>query len=226
MSSHLIIKKIVFCAFMAVACGLNAQTNDSIKKSLETDIPITDTRQRSVAYSIGYHNPIPSGDNFIGNGLEGNGGLNFKFQIYFYKQFFIGGALGASYFTVKNPEITGSYKKSRIAEQYAFVGYEFLPTNDLRIGLTASVVGNARYKNKYSGGAFQSDSARLQSYGFYVTYELSREFMLYIDYAYRVDKTNIAVPATLENTFRKGTFSQIGIGIKFSFVGKDFISLF
>jgi hypothetical protein len=226
MSLHLIIKKAVLCLFIAFAVGLNAQNNEGLKEAIESDVSIPDSKQRNVAYSIGYHNPIPTGDNFIGNGLEGNGGLNFKVQIYVYKQFFVGGSLGASYFDVKDPSILGDYKKTRIAEQFLFLGYEFIPTENFRIGLTASVFGKARYKNQKSDNVYQIDTARLNSYGIYLTYEISREFMIYLDYAFRIDKTRINVPTALEGTFRKGAFSQIGIGLKFSFIGKDFISLF
>lgn len=209
-----------------LSLSVNAQEHNIETQKTEIKDSLEDSKQRYISYSIGYHNPIATGDNFIGNGLEGNGGMNFKLQIYIYKQFFIGGFLGASYFKVKDTKTIGNYERSRIAEQYAFIGYEFVPTKDFRIGVTASVVGNSRYKNKYNSEVHQNDSANLQSYGVYLTYEISREFMLYIDYAYRIDKTKIDVPVALEDTFKKGTFNQIGIGVKFSFIGKELISSF
>lgn len=226
MSLHSVIRTTISSFFIVWSINLTAQIEgNSTQQSSEEKFKETiDAKQRNVAYSLGYHEPIASGDNFIGQGLEGNGGFDFKVQIFVYKQFFVGGSLGASYFDVKDPTITGNYKKSRIAEEYVFLGYEFVLDPDLRIGINASLFGQSDYKNSSGGDVFQKDSANFHSYGFYVTYEISREFMLYVDYAYRVDKTEIQVPAVLEDTFRKGTFHQIGIGLKFSFIGDDLIS--
>ncbi|MCA0131118.1 hypothetical protein [Winogradskyella alexanderae] len=198
---------------------MNSQENFGALKD-----SVLNTKQRYIAYSLGNHNPIETGDNFIGKGLRGKGGFSFKIQIYVYKQFFVGGSLGASYFDVKDQTVVGKYNRTRIAENFLFVGYEFVLTEKFRIGLTASVIGSSRYKNKKSNSIYQVDSANFRGYGFYLTYELAKGFMLYLDYAYRIDKTNIDVPTALETVFDKGTFSQIGIGIKFSFVGKDAIS--
>lgn len=223
---HSTIKHIVFALLVVLSLNVSAQATDEKKLTTKNSDTLTNAKQRYIAYSLGYHNPIVSGDNFIGNGLEGNGGMSFKLQIYIYKQFFIGGSIGSSFFNTKNKAVVGTYNKSRVAEQFAFLGYEYVATNNFRIGVTASVVGNSRYKNTFTNSARQYDSAKLRSYGAYLTYEVSSQFMFYIDYAYRIDKTSINVPLALENTFRKGTFHQIGVGLKFSFKGKDLISSF
>nr|WP_321221497.1 hypothetical protein [uncultured Psychroserpens sp.] len=224
MNLHSAIKSTICFLLVFSAFNLNAQNEAISEETSKSEDTITNSKQRNVAYSIGYHKPMSSGDNFIGKGLEGKGGFDFKIQVYVYKQFFIGGALGASYFRVKDPAIVGNYKKTRIAEEYLFIGYEFVPTQDIRVGVNASVYGQSNYKNSFAEDVYQKDSARLNSYGFYVTYEISNQFMIFADYSYRVDKTNIDVPASLEDTFRRGTYNKIGIGIKFSFKGKDLIN--
>ena len=223
---HSTIKYIFFALLAVLSLNLFAQTADDKKLTTKNSDTLTDSKQRYIAYSIGYHNPIPSGNNFIGKGLDGAGGFDFKIQLYIYKQFFIGGALGSSYFNVKDARVLGDYKRTRVAQQFLYFGYEFVPTENFRIGLNASIIGNSRYKNIKSNSAYQKDSARLNSYGFYLSFEFTNQVMIYVDYAYRIDKTNINVPLALENTFRRGTYNQIGIGLKFSFKGKDLISSF
>lgn len=189
----------------------------------------SEERQRFFAITVGVHKPFASGDNFMGEGLKGKSGIDFKVQMYIYKHFFIGLASGASYFSVKNQELLGSYRKSRIAENYAYLGYEFLPTDKLRLGLNISIDGDLDYKNtgfSTSDIAEQHDSAKLNRYGLYLHYELAKHFMIYIDYAYNVSKTNIDAPSQLDSFFSKGKYSSVGIGLVFTIGSRDLISRF
>ena len=214
------IKSLVFSLLVVLTVlNVNSQSINQIGED-----SLVDSKQRYIAYSLGYHNPIASGDNFIGKGLRGNGGFRFKIQIYAYKQLFIGGSIGATYFNVKDRAVVGDYNKTRISESYLYLGYEFVVAPEFRIGITSSVLGSSRYKNKKSSGIYQNDTAHLRNYGMYLTYEVTKGLMLYLDYAYRVDKTNIDVPTALRDDFDKGTFSQLGIGLKYSFTGKDMVS--
>lgn len=189
----------------------------------------SEERQRFFAIMVGGHKPFTSGDNFMGEGLDGKSGIDFKVQMYIYKHFFIGLATGASYFDVKNQELLGSYRKSRIAENYAYLGYEFLPTEKLRLGINIAFEGSLDYKNtgfSTSDIAEQHDSAKLNRYGLYLNYELARHFMIYIDYAYNVSKTNIDVPSQLDDFFSKGKYHSIGVGLVFTIGSRDLISRF
>ncbi|MGV6831915.1 MAG: hypothetical protein ACWA5P_10220 [bacterium] len=218
MNLLLIIRKGIFFILSILGSFSFAQENNVDSDSLSTK------KSRYISYALGYNNPIPTGDNFIGQGLQGNGGFNFKVQIFVYKEFFVGASLGASYFNVSDQTVVGNYNKTRIAEQYLYVGYEFEPISDFHIGLTASVIGSSRYKNTVSESIFQRDSARLMSYGAYFAYEIVDEIQVYLDYNYRIDRTQIDVPNALESTFRRGKFHQIGLGIRCSFIGDNFIT--
>ncbi|MBF8151268.1 hypothetical protein ITJ86_15270 [Winogradskyella sp. F6397] len=218
---------LLLCASVGFAQD-NLNESESQSESSSTFFDSED-RQRFFAMTIGGHKPFTSGDNFMGEGLRGKSGIDFKVQMYVYKHFFIGLATGSSYFDVKNQELLGSYRTSRIAENYVYLGYEFLPAENFRLGLNIAVDGDLNYKNSgfsTSDIAEQHDSARLNRYGLYLHYELAKHFMIYFDYAYNVSKTNIDAPSQLEDFFRKGKYSTIGIGLVFTIGSRDLISRF
>ncbi|WP_179352873.1 hypothetical protein [Winogradskyella vidalii] len=217
----------LLCASVGFAQD-NLNESESQSESSNTFFDSED-RQSFFAITIGGHKPFASGDNFMGEGLSGKSGIDFKVQMYVYKHLFIGLATGASYFDVKNQELLGSYRKSRIAENYIYLGYEFLPAENLRLGLNIAIDGDLNYKNSgfsASDIAEQHDSAKLNRYELYLYYELSKHFMVYLDYGYNVSKTDIRVPSELEDFFRKGKYSTIGIGLVFTIGSRDLISRF
>ena len=217
------------CLYSSIGFTQELAIENEFETTIGSDFFDSEQRQRFFAMTIGGHKPFTSGDNFMGKGLEGKSGIDFKFQMYVYKHFFIGLATGASYFDVKNQELVGSYRKSRIAENYAYFGYEFLPTDKLRLGLNMSIDGDLDYKNtgfSTADIAEQHDSAKLNRYGVYLHYELASHFMIYVDYAYNVSKTNIDVPSQLDDFFGKGKYHSIGVGLVFTIGNRDLISRF
>ncbi|QXP80426.1 MULTISPECIES: outer membrane beta-barrel protein [Winogradskyella] len=208
------------------------------QNTLDADEPATEQRstfynaverQRFFAITVGGHIPFTSGDNFMGEGLEGKSGFDFKVQMYVYKHLFVGLSTGSSYFEVKNQELLGLYKKSRVAYDYVYIGYEFFPADKLRLGVNISIDGNLAYKN-YDFNTLdinhQKDTATLNRYGFYLNYELGKHFMIYLDYGYNVSKTDIEVPSELNDFFGKGNYSTIGLGLAFTIGSRDLISRF
>ena len=217
------------CLFCSVSFAQENVSENESEITSKSSFFNSEGRQRFFAITVGGHKPFTSGDNFMGEGLEGKSGIDFKVQMYIYKHFFIGLATGASYFDVKNQELIGSYRKSRIAENYIYLGYEFLPTEKLRLGLNISIDSDLDYKNtgfSTSDIAEQHDSAKLNRYGVYLHYELANHFMIYLDYSYNVSRTDIEVPSNLESFFRKGTYSTVGLGIVFTIGSRDLVSRF
>lgn len=232
MSLHSVIKRIFIVLVLLLSFESLAQ-EETLEPKDETatkaSIFSSKERQTFITLSHGFNQPISSGDNFIGNGLEGKGGIAFNFQLYVYKQFTIGFAANSNYFEVKDQSVVGNYKKTTINEFFLNVGYEFLPIDKLRFGIVASVYGTARYKNKYysrPNQTYQLDHGYIGSYGFSIKYELNRIVMLYADYAYSTGKTDIDLPNELESVFRKGTYHNIGIGLAFNIGKRDLISRF
>lgn len=229
MTLRLIIKVLIVLFVVSVGHAQEESIESEANTSANNTFFDSEERQRFFAITIGGHKPFTSGDNFMGEGLEGKSGIDFKVQMYVYKHFFIGLATSASYFDVKNQELVGSYRKSRIAENYAYLGYEFLPTDELRLGINVSIDGDVDYKNtgfSTSDISEQHDSGKLNRYGLYLHYELAKHFMVYLDYGYNVIKTNIDVPSQLDDFFSKGKYHSIGIGFVFTIGSRDLISRF
>ncbi|WP_299121733.1 hypothetical protein [uncultured Winogradskyella sp.] len=232
MTFHSITKNLfvlVILLFNVIISAQESTSNDYTEESTKGNFFSSEERQNFFVIMVGGHKPFTSGDNFMGKGLKGKSGIDFRVQMYVYKQFFIGVASGASYLDVKNQELLGNYKKTRISENYFYLGYEFLPAESLRLGVNISIDGDLRYKNtgfSSSDIADQYDSAKLNRYGFYLNYELGRHFMLYLDYGYNISKTNINTPSTVEDFFSKGKYSTIGLGLVFTIGSRDLISRF
>lgn len=224
----------IFCLsiFMVITMTMFSQVRSTQRANANTGISSSNAmeyRQRFGFISVGYHSPITTGDNFMGQGLEGKSGLDFKFQIYVYKQFFLGLYSGVSYFDVKDTSVVGNYKKTTLAENYFYVGYEFLPADRIRLGVLASLFGDARFKNNFfneSANVYQKDRGKHSSFGVYFNYELSSHLMVYIDYAYRTSKTDIRVAPELNDLFERGNYHSIGVGINFALGTGDLISGF
>jgi hypothetical protein len=230
MSLHSVIKTSIISVLFIAVSPLFAQSSSGIRKTNDSGKSgLSEYRQRFGAFSMGYHKPFTNGDNFMGLGLEGRSGLDFKVQVYTYKQIIIGYYFGVSFFDVKNKTILGNYEKSRLSEQFFYIGYEFLPLDKVRLGVTASIVGDANFKNRYypeAENVYQRDHGNLNSYGLYINYEIWRHIMVYFDYSYRTSKTDIAVPSELNALFNKGNYHAFGIGLTYTIGSRDLISRF
>ena len=176
-------------------------------------------RPRLLSLSLDTYMPIPAGDKFVGRGMEGKLSFNFKAQMFVYKQAFFKIGFGQTYFRVIDPSLTGNYKKTTVTNQDLSLGYEFLPINKVRLGLSVGIIGNAEYLNKENRNGrdrgFQNDTAKLNVYELYIDYEVFYFMSLTFNYAYRNDRTNINVPQELQASFDRAQFHNLGIGLKF-----------
>lgn len=176
-------------------------------------------RPRLLSFSLDTYLPIPAGDKFVGQGMEGRLSYNFKAQMFVYKQAFFKIGIGQTYLTVTDPTITGNYQKTTISNQYLSLGYEFLPVENVRLGLSIGVLGNADYNNRENRNGsdrnFQRDTAKLNIYELYIDYEVVYFMAVTFNYAYRNDKTKINVPQELQSSFDRAQFHNVGIGLKF-----------
>ena len=232
MSLHSIIRNIFFGFCLccnAVGFSQEEKQNDLDEdKTEQSSIFSSKERQRYMAFSIGYQSPISSGDNFIGNALNGKSGYDLRFKLFVYKQFFLEYNNSLSYFKVSNKALVGNYRKSRFEGNFLYVGYEFLPLPDFRVGVNAALFGKTKITNSgfNLGEGIQQDSGNLSSYGLYVAYEIHSHVSLYIDYSYRSIKTNIKAPQGLESFFEKGTYNTVGFGVMFIMGKRDLVSRF
>ncbi|MEF3079523.1 hypothetical protein [Winogradskyella poriferorum] len=198
---------------------LNAQ-NDSIsqnKKNSKVPFLFDDERQYFGAISIAYQNPMSYGDNFIGEGFEGKGGYNFKFQIYVFKNFFVGFSYGFSNFNNINTELLGNYTESTVEEISGVIGYEFIPLPKVRLGVNTSIFGNATLTNSIQSGYGNRDFGKLRNFGVTLEYEFVRNLNILLEYNWRKIKTDIRVPNELKSFFEEGTYNTLNVGLKFNF---------
>lgn len=222
------IKNTLFCFSLLFSMFCIGQNGKEVEDDFDKDLNIINS-QRLGYFSADYYFPQPNGNNFIGRGTEGKSGFNAKLQFYVYKQFFVGITLGNTYLQVSDPSFTGNYSKTTIRNQYLFMGYEFLPFDKTRFGLSLGIIGDAYYHNTSftdSRKAFQNDKGKLRSYEVYFDYEIDNNFSLYFNYAYRNDKMKINAPPELQSNFERSSFHTFGLGIKFNFGSTDIFSLF
>tara|TARA_R110000868_G_scaffold406908_1_gene687709 strand:- start:230 stop:889 length:660 start_codon:yes stop_codon:yes gene_type:complete len=211
------IKNYSFILIVAI-CGFSfSQNNTDLKQN----------NQKLGFGSIDYSMAIPTGDNFVGLGMEGKGGFNIKAQFFIYKHFFIAGTVGSNYFSVKDKTIVGNYNKTTVSHQYLNIGYELLPLPNTRLGLSISLFGESNFENKSNTNnneSFQIDKGRIRSYELYFDYMISDEFAVYLNYAYRNDKMDIQTPPEIQNLFENTNFHTVSIGVKLYFGNKDLVS--
>lgn len=220
MNLPLTIKPVLVSAFLLLTTFAFSQEEKEDKQEADnttkTSFLEAPNRQLLFNVSLGSHRAFTSGNNFMGKGLQGKTGFQFKTQTYLYKHFFLGVSIGHSSFKVKDTNLVGNYERSRVTESYVFVGYEFFPSPKTRLGLNVVLDGHLNYRNygiKNSEYIEQNDSAKLNRYGVYFNYEIADRLFLYVDYGLHIAKTNIRTPSELQDFFSKGTYNTIGIGI-------------
>jgi len=210
---------------LAFGLQLNAQ-NDSISKNTKTlKVPFLfdEERQYFGAMSLTYQSPMPYGNNFIGEEYEGKGGYNFKFQVYVFKNFFVGFSYGFSYFDTKNTQLLGNYTESSVEEISGVLGYEFVPLPKVRLGINTSIFGNATLSNSIPLGYGNKDFGKLRNFGVNLEYEFIEKLNVFVEYNWRTIKSEINVPEELASFFDKGTYKTLNIGLKFNFGNGDFV---
>lgn len=203
------------CTFAQIEIDKNAD-------SLKTSIFYNHSRQKLIDVSLSYQKPIATGNNFVGQGLEGENGYNFNIRLFVYKQAFIGFTYGRSQFDVIEPSILGNYTSTTIEERFLFAGYEFLPFDKIRLGLYSSFTGRLTFSNNVVNNSGNKDTGNLWSFGINLSYDFTKTISAFGDFAFRSSRTDIDAPEAFQSTFESGTYNAINFGLRFSF-GKDYI---
>lgn len=209
---------IALLLLIGTQCVAQENNDDGKVRSDTITANMKNFRPRLLSFAVDVYVPVPTGEKFVGKGMEGKTSFNIKSQIFFYEQAFLKVGLGETYLRVADQYVTGNYQKTRISDQYLALGYEFLPLDKVRLGLSFSILGNAEYHNEQIFGgnrANQKDTGKLNIYELYADYEVFYFMAITVNYAYRNDRTNINVPQELESTFDRAQFHNFGIGLKF-----------
>src|SRR5690606_3122226 len=155
----------------------NENTNATEKVDDKTNSNLKQQKFGSLSFDA--FMPVPAGDNFVGKGLQGRTSFNFKAQLFVYKQFFVVGAVGETYFKTKESTVTGNYSKTTVVNEYLALGYELIITDKTRLGASIGVVGTSKYNNTifFEGNeAYQRDNGKVNIYDLYFDYQLSDNF--------------------------------------------------
>lgn len=210
---------------IGVCFQLQAQ-NDSLNQENPTSkfkFLYDESRQYLGSVSIAYEMPMANGNNFIGNGFDGNDGFGLGAHLFVFKNLYIGLNYGIKNFDVIDRQSTGNYKSTQIEERYISIGYEFLPISKIRLGLFTTLYGEATLSNKIVGGLSNRDSGKFWNYGLRLDYEFIENLNFTVSYDWRQIKSNIRVPNELEAYFEKGTYNVLSFGLKFNFGSAAFI---
>lgn len=173
---------------------------------------------RVFAVDLYLQRALPSGDNFVGNGLSNGTGYGIRAQYDIYKNIYLGGALSQDFFKVKNTEIIGEFKRATKFNAYLFLGYDYQLNDDWNI--TADLgYGYSQNKNRQSaeqgGGKFR-DSGNVFRITTSIEYNLSSGTSLYLSPSYESISYNINSAPALGDTFDKGKFINLALGIRFN----------
>lgn len=227
MSSIFHIKVYLLSVFLWLNTSIYAQQEETKENNQETSEKSTEKNFQKLGFgALEYAQPITTGDNFFGLGMQGKGGFNIKAQFFLYKHIFISGTLGNNYFDVIDKSVVGNYNKVKLNYNYLSLGYEIIPLKDVRIGLSFSVFGETKYENESltdTRESFQFDDGNARGYNMYLDYLFKDDLAIYISYTYRNDKTNIVTAPEIQPLFEYASFHNIGIGIKLYFGQSDII---
>lgn len=188
----------------------------SFKRSFFYDV----SSQKSMAFTFSHQILSTTGNNFLGQAYDGDGGYNFSLSLFLYKNLFLRYNGGRSSFDITNTELVGNYTRSRLGERFFSLGYEFVPFNKLKVGVSASVYGTFRLQNNIEN-AQQRDSGKLRSYGFSINYEVIRNLSIYSVLDFRQLNTDIEAPIPLASFFRRGNYNTINIGVRYAVGNQD-----
>lgn len=180
-------------------------------------------RQKSVSWSLSYQLPMTTGNNYIGQGYDGEYGFVFKTKVFVYKQLYVGYAYNHSVFDVEDTSVIGNFNSSRATAHTFNFGYEFLPLNKVKLGINYGF-GSVRFRNKIGGDFEFSDTGDLQVLSFYLTYEVSKNISVFSEYGFNKVNSDISTPDSLNNFFEKGRFNTLNFGILIALGNDDVIS--
>ncbi|WP_047548696.1 hypothetical protein [Psychroserpens sp. Hel_I_66] len=212
-------KQILICCLLSFSV-LNAQDNIESKEELPND-SYKNESYKTALISFDVYKPVISENSFIGQGTVGNLSFKFDAQFFVYKRFFVGISTGFTFLNVNDPSFTGIYNRSTVSNVSLHLGYEQPVARNLNIGGSVSPFGNATYKNVINQGRLeqQRDYAKPIILRAYISYNISTNFSVYLDYSFRSDKTEINTAPEIQDNFSKIQYHNIGLGIGF-YLGK------
>jgi len=173
---------------------------------------------RSFAADLYIQSAMPSGDNFIGNGLSNGIGFGVRLQQDVYKNIYVGGSLTQDFFDVEDTQVIGEFSKTSKFNAYLFAGYDYVLDTDWNI--TADVgYGYSQNKNKQDllqgSGRFR-DTGNVLRLTTSLEYALSLGVSVYVSPSFEKVFYNINTAPALGNDFDTGNYFNLALGFRFN----------
>lgn len=176
-------------------------------------------------FSFGAYRPIFNGGDYLDNTFEPNPGIYLNFSFFIYKQFHIGYKLNSNHLSVVDSSVRG-FRSSNLTESFFYFGYEFVPTDRLRLGIEYSPFVDFELNNNAGDDIGFSDDGDGNYFNFTVNYEVMKGLHLFVSYGFNNITTDIRVPSQLEDTFRNLSYNHFSVGFKVYFGKQDLINSF
>lgn len=165
-----------------------------------------------------FQGAIPSGDNFIGNGLSSGTGFGLRLQFYVYRGIYIGGSLAQDFFRVDDTGAIGEFDKATKFNAYFYAGYDYQWNDDWNI--TADLgYGYSQNKNRQSslqGGGKFKDTGNVFKISTSLEYALSSGIGVYVSPSFELVSYNIEASPLSGTTFDNGNYINVALGIRFN----------
>jgi hypothetical protein len=170
---------------LAALASLFLNTSLSYSQESENNPP-SKFPDRIFAADIYIQNAMPSGDNFIGNGLSNGIGYGIRLQRDVYKNIYVGGSLTQDFFDVENTQVIGEFSRTTKFNAYLFAGYDYVINDDWNV--TADVgygySQNKNSQNSLQGGGKFRDTGNVLRITTSLEYSFSAGVSVYVSPSY------------------------------------------
>ena len=194
-----------FCSFIS-----NAQV--SADKSLDK-FP-----DRIFAADLFIQSAMPSGDNFIGNGLSNGIGYGLRLQFDVYNNIYVGGSLTQDFFDVENTQLIGEFSRATKFNAYLFAGYDYVINDDWNItgDLGYGYSQNKNRQNSFQGGGKFKDTGNVLRLTTSLEHTFSSGVSVYVSPSYEKVFYNIDTAPALGSNFDTGNYFNLALGFRFN----------
>jgi len=175
--------------------------------------------------SFGAYRPIFNGGDYLESTFSINPGIYLNFSFFIYKQFHVGFKVNSNHLSVVDSSILG-FRSSNLSETLLYFGYEFVPTDRLRLGIEYSPFVDFDLNNNAGDDIGFSDDGEGHYFNFTANYEVMTDFYVFASYGFNNITTDIRVPSQLEDFYRNLSYSHFSFGFKFYFGKQDLINSF
>ncbi|AZQ44478.1 hypothetical protein EJ995_09560 [Nonlabens ponticola] len=174
--------------------------------------------ERAFMFDLHMQRTVPSGDNFIGNGLEFGYGFGSRLAFKVYDDIYVGGALSLDYFDVQDTNVIGEFDRSTKFNAYLFVGYDFRinetwnATADIGYGYSQ----NKNRQNFDQGSGRFRDSGNVLRFTSSIDYSFNKDISVFVSPSYELVSYNISTADALGDDFDNGNYLSFALGVRYN----------